>query len=125
MTRGGVAREDLFFKLAIADLQQAADLFRPIHDRTDSVHGWVSLEVPPLLTYDTRRTVEAASSLHAAATRPNLFIKIPRTKQGISAIEEATFRACRSTSRSSFRADSTQLQARRICAAFSAGSLRA
>ena len=92
MTRSGVAREDLFFRLAIADLQQAADLFRPIHDRTAGVDGWVSLEVSPLLAYDTQQTVEAASSLHAAAARPNLFIKIPGTKEGVPAIEEATFR---------------------------------
>ena len=85
MTRSRVPREDLFFKLAIADLQQAADLFRPIHDRTAGVDGWVSLEVSPLLAYDTQRTVEAASSLHAAAARPNLFIKIPGTKQGAAA----------------------------------------
>ena len=81
LTRSGVAREDLFFKLAIADLQQAADLFRPIHDRTAGVDGWVSLEVSPLLAYDTQRTVEAAKSLHAAAARPNLFIKIPGTRR--------------------------------------------
>src|SRR6516165_3849148 len=92
MTKGGVPREDLFFKLAIADLQQAADLFRPIHDRTAGVDGWVSLEVSPLLAYDTQRTVEAASSLHTAAGRSNLFIKIPGTKEGVPAIEEATFR---------------------------------
>ena len=92
MTRSGVAREDLFFRLAIADLQQAADLFRPIHNRTAGVDGWVSLEVSPLLAYDTQQTVEAASSLHAAAARPNLFIKIPGTKEGVPAIEEAIFR---------------------------------
>ena len=91
LTRGGVAPEDLFFRLAIADLQQAADLFRPIHDRTAGVDGWVSLEVSPLLAYDTQRTVEAAKSLHAAAARPNLFIKIPGTKEGAPAIEEAIF----------------------------------
>ena len=92
MTRSGVGREDLFFRLAIADLQQAADLFRPIHNRTAGVDGWVSLEVSPLLAYDTQQTVEAASFLHAAAARPNLFIKIPGTKEGVPAIEEATFR---------------------------------
>ena len=91
LTSTGVAREDLFFRLAIADLQEAADLFRPIHDRTAGVDGWVSLEVSPLLAYDTQRTVEAASSLHATAARPNLFIKIPGTKEGAPAIEEATF----------------------------------
>ena len=75
-----VAPEDLFFRLAIADLQRAADLFKPIHDRTAGVDGWVSLEVSPLLAYDAKRTVEAAKSLHTAAGRPNLFIKIPGTK---------------------------------------------
>jgi transaldolase len=92
MTRRSVPREDLFFRLAIADLQQAADLFRPIYDRTAGVDGWVSLEVSPLLADDAQRTVEAASSLHAAAARPNLFIKIPGTKEGARAIEEAIFR---------------------------------
>jgi transaldolase len=92
LVRRGVSGEDLFFRLAIADLQQAADLFRPIHDRTAGVDGWVSLEVSPLLAYDAQRTVEAASSLHAVAARPNLFIKIPGTKEGARAIEEAIFR---------------------------------
>ncbi|MGO9419595.1 transaldolase [Roseiarcus sp.] len=91
MTKSGVATENLFFQLAIADLQQAADLFRPIHERTAGVDGWVSLEVSPLLAYDTQKTVKAAKSLHAAAARPNLFIKIPGTKEGASAIEEAIF----------------------------------
>src|SRR5271166_1578640 len=91
MTRSGIPHEELFFRLAIADLQQAADLFRPIHDRTAGVDGWVSLEVSPLLAYDTKRTVEAAKSLHVAAARPNLFIKIPGTKEGAPAIEEAIF----------------------------------
>jgi transaldolase len=91
MTKSGVTTEDLFFQLAIADLQQAADLFRPIHDRTAGVDGWVSLEVSPLLAYDPQKTVKAAKSLHAAAARPNLFIKIPGTKEGASAIEEAIF----------------------------------
>jgi transaldolase len=91
MTKSGVPTEDLFFRLAIADLQQAADLFRPIHDRTAGVDGWVSLEVSPLLAYDAQNSVKAAKSLHAAAGRPNLFIKIPGTKEGASAIEEAIF----------------------------------
>ena len=92
MSKSGVAHEDLFFRLAIADLQKAADLFKPVHDRTAGVDGWVSLEVSPLLAYDTQRTVEAASSLHRQAARPNLFIKIPGTKEGVPAIEEAIFR---------------------------------
>jgi transaldolase len=83
--------EDLFFELAIADLTRAADLFRPVFDRTATVDGWVSLEVSPLLAYDTQQTLDAARSLHARAGRPNLFIKIPGTREGLPAIEEAIF----------------------------------
>jgi len=83
--------EELFFELALEDLTQAADLFRPIHDRTNGVDGWVSLEVSPLLAYDTTRTIAAAKELYARAGRPNLFIKIPGTKEGLPAIEEAIF----------------------------------
>lgn len=87
----GVGVEDLFFELAIADLSRAADLFKPVFDRTASVDGWVSLEVSPLLAYDTAQTLAAARKLHAKAARPNLFIKIPGTREGIPAIEEAIF----------------------------------
>lgn len=87
----GKEREDLFFELAIDDLRGAADLFRPIHDRTDGVDGWVSLEVSPLLAYDTESTTAAAARLHREADRPNLFIKIPGTPEGLPAIEEAIF----------------------------------
>jgi transaldolase len=83
--------ESLFFELALEDLRQAADLFRPVHDRTRGVDGWVSLEVSPLLAHDTARTVAAARELHARAERPNLFIKIPGTKEGLPAIEESIF----------------------------------
>ena len=81
----------LFFELALEDLTQAADLFRPIYDRTNGVDGWVSLEVSPLLAYDTASTLAAAKELHARAGRPNLLIKIPGTKEGLPAIEEAIF----------------------------------
>jgi len=87
----GKSGEDLFFGLAIEDLTQAADLLRPIFDRTCGVDGWVSLEVSPLLAYDTETTLSVAKYLHARAGRPNLFIKIPGTKEGLPAIEEATF----------------------------------
>ena len=87
----GKSGEELFFELALEDLTQAADLFRPIWDRTDGVDGWVSLEVSPLLAYDTASTLAAAKSLHARAGRPNLLIKIPGTKEGLPAIEEAIF----------------------------------
>jgi transaldolase len=85
----GLSGEKLFFELATGDLQRAADLFRPVHDRTDGVDGWVSLEVSPLLAYDTAQTVAAAKSLHQSADRPNLFIKIPGTAEGLPAITEA------------------------------------
>jgi transaldolase len=81
----------LFFELAIEDLTRAADLFRPIHDQTNTVDGWVSLEVSPLLAYDTKSTLAAAKALHTRAGRPNLFIKIPGTQEGLPAIEEAIF----------------------------------
>jgi transaldolase len=87
----GKSGEALFFELALEDLTQAADLFRPIHDQTNGVDGWVSLEVSPLLAHDTARTLAAANELHARAARPNLFVKIPGTKEGIPAIEEAIF----------------------------------
>jgi transaldolase len=87
----GKSGEALFFELAIEDLQQAADLFQPIHDRTNGVDGWVSLEVSPLLAGDTANTLAAAKALHARAGRPNLFIKIPGTREGLPAIEEAIF----------------------------------
>jgi transaldolase len=88
----GKSGEELFFELAIEDLRQAADLFRPVYDRTDGVDGWVSLEVSPLLARNTAGTLAAARALHNLAARPNLFIKIPGTSEGLPAIEEAIFR---------------------------------
>jgi transaldolase len=90
-TAAGLSGEDLFFQLALEDLTRAADLFRPIHERTNGVDGWVSLEVSPNLAYDAASTVTAARDLHKRAGRPNLFIKIPGTAEGIPAIEEAIF----------------------------------
>lgn len=87
----GKSGEPLFLELAIEDLRQAADLFRPIHDQTNGIDGWVSLEVSPTLAHDTAGTIAAAKDLHARANRPNLFIKIPGTKEGIPAIEESIF----------------------------------
>ena len=87
----GKSGEALFFELALEDITRAASLFRPVYDRTDGVDGWVSLEVSPLLAYDTASTLAAAKDLHARAGRPNLFIKIPGTKEGLPAIEEAIF----------------------------------
>jgi transaldolase len=87
----GRAGEDLFFDLALEDLTRAADLFRPIHEATNRVDGWVSLEVSPRLAYDAPSTVAEATALYARAGRPNLFIKIPGTREGLAAIEEAIF----------------------------------
>jgi transaldolase len=87
----GKSGEDLFFELALEDLTRAADLFRPIWDRTRGVDGWVSLEVSPLLAHDTASTLAAARALHSRAGRPNLYIKIPGTREGVPAIEEAIF----------------------------------
>lgn len=88
-TAGGLSAEGLFFDLAIEDLTQAADLFLPLHKATNGVDGFVSLEVSPLLAYDTANTVKAATDLHGRAKRPNLYIKIPGTAEGIPAIEQS------------------------------------
>jgi transaldolase len=87
----GHSGEALFFELALEDLTQAADIFTPIHQHTAGVDGWVSLEVSPLLAYDAKSTVAEAKTLHKKARRPNLFIKIPGTKEGAAAIEETIF----------------------------------
>jgi transaldolase len=89
--RQGKSGEALFFELALEDLTRAADLLRPIHQKTDGVDGWVSLEVSPLLAHDTASTLAAAKELFGRAGRPNLFIKIPGTPEGLPAIEEAIF----------------------------------
>ena len=87
----GLADEKLFFELALEDLTRAADLFRPVHERTAGVDGWVSLEVSPRLAYDTNSTLSEARDLHGRAARPNLYIKIPGTREGLPAIESAIF----------------------------------
>jgi transaldolase len=87
----GKAGEALFFELAVEDLTRAADLFRPVHDATGGIDGWVSLEVSPLLAHNTAGTIKAAVGLHALAKRPNILIKIPGTPEGIPAIEASIF----------------------------------
>jgi transaldolase len=89
--RNGKNGEVLFFDLALEDIRRAAELFRPVHDRTDGVDGWVSLEVPPSLAFDATQTLAAAKDLSARADRLNVFIKIPGTPEGLLAIEEAIF----------------------------------
>ena len=91
LARQGESGEGLFFALALQDLTRAADLFRPVWEASGGGDGWVSLEVSPLLADDSALTIKAAARLHAAAARPNLFIKIPGTKAGIAAIEESIF----------------------------------
>jgi transaldolase len=84
-------REELFFELALSDLSRAAELFQPVFARTDGVDGWVSLEVSPVLAHDTNGTLAAARDLHRRGGKPNLFIKIPGTPEGLPAIEAAIF----------------------------------
>jgi len=89
--KSGKSGEALFFELALDDITRAADIFRPVFDRSSGVDGWVSLEVSPLLAYDTKTSLAVAKELFARAARPNLFIKIPGTAEGLPAIEEAIF----------------------------------
>jgi len=110
--------------LALADLTRAADLFQPVFARTDGVDGWVSLEVSPLLAHDTKSTLAAALDLHKRAGKPNLFIKIPGTAEGLPAIEEAILPACRSTSHCCSLANNTSRRPTRTCAASNGGSRR-
>ena len=87
----GLSDEGIFFELALADLTTAAEIFRPIFDASGGADGWVSLEVSPLLAHDTASTIQTAAQLFARAARPNLFIKIPGTREGIPAIEQSIF----------------------------------
>ena len=89
--RKGSAAEEVFFNLALEDITRAADLFRPIHERTNGMDGWASIEVSPLVAHDTASTIAAAKDLYERAKRPNVFIKIPGTTEGLPAIEEAIF----------------------------------
>ena len=87
----GLSGEELFVELALEDLRRAADVFRPVFERTGGVDGWVSMEVSPLLADNTQATVDAALKIHRQADRPNLFVKIPGTPAGVPAIESAIF----------------------------------
>jgi len=112
----GKSGEALFFELALEDLTRAADVFRSIHDATDAMDGWVSLEVSPLLADDLAGTVKAAIDLRARARRRNFFIKIPGTRAGATAIEEAIFGVCRSTSPCCSAASTMSQRPKRTCA---------
>jgi transaldolase len=87
----GKSGESLFVELALEDLRRAADLFRPVFDATDGVDGWVSMELSPLLANDTAGSIAAAARIHRQAGRPNLYVKIPGTPEGVPAIEESIF----------------------------------
>ncbi|MBA2238008.1 MAG: transaldolase [Lysobacter sp.] len=89
--QAGKSGEALFIELALEDLRRAADLFRPMFDQSDEADGWVSMEVSPMLAENTDGTIKAASQIHEQADRPNLFVKIPGTPEGIAAIEESIF----------------------------------
>jgi transaldolase len=89
--RTGLSGEALFVEVALEDLRRAADLFRPVFDRTRGIDGWVSMEVSPLLANDTKATIQSAKNIHELADRPNLYVKIPGTPEGVPAIEEAIF----------------------------------
>lgn len=89
LTARGYSGEALFFELALQDLTRAADMFRPVHQATAGTDGWVSLEVSPLLAYQTDETIAEARRLWHRANKTNLFIKIPGTKEGLPAIEQA------------------------------------
>ena len=91
LTEQGVDPEDIFFALALQDLQGAADLFRGVHEESDGEDGFVSMEVSPLLADDAPMTIEQARKLHDQGARENLFIKIPGTEAGCEAIEESIY----------------------------------
>jgi transaldolase len=90
-SRESISAEELFFAIALEDISRAAELFRPVHEKTNRVDGWVSLELSPRLAHDTARSLSEARELFRRANLPNLFIKIPGTKQGLGAIEESIF----------------------------------
>jgi transaldolase len=89
ISKPGITDEEVFFDLAIEDIQRAADLFLSVFEKTNGLDGFVSIEVSPLLAYDTENTLKAAKDIHQKVNRPNAFIKIPGTPEGLPAIEKA------------------------------------
>jgi transaldolase len=88
----GKSAEAIFTELALDDLRRAADLFRPIFERSNGIDGWVSMELSPLLAADAGGSIAAAERIYQQGARPNLFVKIPGTPEGVLAIEESIFR---------------------------------
>ena len=89
ISKPGLSDEEVFFALAVEDIQRAADLFLPVYRHTNGLDGFVSIEVSPLLAYDTDNTIKAAKEIHGKVNRPNVFIKIPGTPEGLPAIERS------------------------------------
>ena len=87
-THPGLSHEEVFFKLAIEDIRRAADLFIPVYQKTNGLDGFVSIEVSPLLAYDAENTIRSARDIFSRVGRPNVFIKIPGTPEGLPAIEK-------------------------------------
>ena len=88
LVAAGVAGDDLFLSLMVEDIQMAADLLKPIYDRTQRKDGYISIEVPPGLANDTEGTIKMAHELFRRVGRPNIFVKIPATPEGLPAIEQ-------------------------------------
>ena len=87
LVHNGLSIEEVYEHLALDDIARTADLFRKVYDDTDGLDGYVSIEVSPVLAYDTERTVHEARRLFAALGRPNIMIKVPATAEGVPAIE--------------------------------------
>jgi transaldolase len=100
----------------LEDLIRAADLFRPVHEATSGIDGWVSLEVSPSLADDTAGSIKSAVQLHARASRRNLFIKIPGTRKAVPAIEETIFAGVPINVTLLFSREQSSRRLRRICA---------
>ncbi|HET6849502.1 MAG TPA: transaldolase [Gaiellales bacterium] len=88
----GMSATDVFFELAVADVQGAADQIRHVYDDTGHLDGFVSFELPPAMANDTEASIAAAPEFWQRIARPNIFIKIPGTAEGVPAIEESIFR---------------------------------
>jgi transaldolase / glucose-6-phosphate isomerase len=91
LARAGQGGEELMLSLIVEDIQMAADVLKPIYDRTKHTDGYISIEVLPSLAYDTKGTIKMAHELHDSVGRPNIFVKIPATKEGLPAIEQCLF----------------------------------
>ncbi len=92
LVTAGKSVSEIYEDLVTADIGNAADILRPVYDRTDALDGYISLEVSPRLAYDTPGTIEEADRLFRRLGRPNVMIKIPASQEGLPAIEESIYR---------------------------------